>query len=118
MNRYQPRIPTASALGVHQVKDNSRLEICICHQLEDMGDEFFDMAYGVTNELRLKPLKETFNMSVLAPPITDNELASRGYDNGGKNGHRRFLHIGSDIKGLMQVHWTIDLKDIKLKGED
>lgn len=100
------------------VKDDSRIEICINHQLEDMGDEFFDMAYGVTKELGLKPVKDSFNMSCLALSPDEEELASRGYDNCGRNGHRRFLHVGSDIKGLLQVHWTINLNDIKFKGEE
>lgn len=100
------------------VKDDSRIEICINHQLADMGDEFFNMAYGVTKELGLKPVGDSFNMSCLDSLPTDKELASRGYDNGGKNGHRRFLHVGSDIKGLLQVHWVINLNDIKFKGEE
>ena len=98
------------------VKDDSRIEICINHQLEDMGDEFFNMAYGVTKELGLKPVGDSFNMACLDLLPTDKELASRGYDNGGKNGHRRFLHVGSDIKGLLQVHWVINLNDIMFKG--
>lgn len=99
------------------VKDNSQIEICINHQLDDMGDEFFNMAYGVTNELGLKPVEDSFNMSCLASP-NNEELASRGYDDGGWNGHRRFLHVGSDIKGLLQVHWVVNLNDIKFKGEE
>ena len=95
------------------VKDDSRIEICINHQLEDMGDEFFDMAYGVTKELGLKPVNDSFNMTCLERLFpNDDEIASRGYNNG------RFLHVGSDIKGLMQVHWVIDLNDIKFKGEE
>ena len=99
------------------VKDDSRIEICINHQLADMGDEFFNMAYGVTKELGLKPVNDSFNMTGLDFP-KDDEIASRGYDNGGKNGHHRFLHVGSDIKGLLQVHWTINLNDIKFKGAE
>ena len=101
------------------VKDDSRIEICISHQLADMGDEFFDMAYGVTKELGLKPVNDSFNMTALERLFPDDDvIASRGYDNGGENGHRRFLHVGSDIKGLLQVHWTINLNDIKFKGEE
>ena len=101
------------------VKDDSRIEICINHQLADMGDEFFDMAYGVTKELGLKPVNDSFNMTALERLFAnDDEIASRGYDNGGKNGHRRFLHVGSDIKGLLQVHWVINLNDIKFKGDE
>ena len=100
------------------VKDDSRIEICINHQLADMGDEFFNMAYGVTKELGLKPVNDLFNMTCLDTFPKDAEIASRGYDNGGKNGHRRFLHVGSDIKGLLQVHWVINLNDIKFKGEE
>lgn len=100
------------------VKDDSRIEICINHQLEDMGDEFFDMAYGVTKELGLKPVNDSFKMTCLALFPNNQELASRGYDDGGENGHRRFLHVGSDIKGLLQVHWVVDLNDIKFIGEE
>lgn len=100
------------------VKDDSRIEICINHQLEDMGDEFFDMAYGITKELGLKPVKDSFNIYCLDTFPKDAEIASRGYDNGGKDGQRRFLHVGSDIKGLLQVHWTINLNDIKFIGEE
>lgn len=95
------------------VKDDSRIEICINHQLADMGDEFFEMAYEVSKELGLKPVNDSFNMDCLTPFPKDTECASRGYDKGGKNGHLRFLHIGSDTKGLLQVQWKVDLKDIK-----
>ena len=74
--------------------------------------------YGVTKELGLKPVNDSFIMTCLALPQNNEELASRGYDDGGKNGARRFLHVGSDIKGLLQVHWTINLNDIKFIGEE
>ena len=97
------------------VKDRSVVEICVCHQMADMGDEFFNMAYSVGKELGLKPINDIFNMSILAQPLTQEEYTERGYDQFSKGGltHRRLLHVGSDVQGLMQVHWIVDLKDVK-----
>ena len=93
------------------VKDESKIEICVDHQLADEGDEFFDMAYSVCEELRLGEVSEAFSMKMLDATAS---AESRGMDNGAPNGHERFLHIGSDTKDLMRIHWTIDLDKIKV----
>ena len=96
------------------VKDESKIEICVDHQLDDIGDEFFNMAYSVCKELNIGEYNDIFSMRLTGTGVPPQE---RGKDNSAPNGHERFLHVGSDIKNRLSIHWAVDLDRIKIYND-